>query len=195
MENLLSDYGIPPRFQDKSFDNFVPQNEDQKKKLDIIKNSKDGLLLLGSYGTGKTHLAVALLKERIKQGKHSNWRDGFFITSSELCQLISDNLAHRRTSEEWDNPKPVWEKIIETDFLVLDDLGTEQMTETRGDKLYYLINDRYLNNRITILTSNRSLDELGELIDEKIVSRILEMAKVIEIRGEDYRQKLARSGE
>ena len=91
----------------------------------------------------------------------------------------------------------------EADFLVLDDLDAERMTEWVGEQLFAIINHRYNEKLQTVITSNHSPDDIvehmatvnrdGDIVDDmqgkRIVSRIFGMCEVIRLGGEDYRTR------
>jgi DNA replication protein DnaC len=183
---------IPKKFLSKSLDTFSARETRQKDILLAAKsflqtfrgNTHDdpakGLLLIGKEGTGKTHVAVAVLKEVICKGftgLYWNVPELFL----ELRRLIngSSELAE---ADLFDEAKRV-------DLLVLDDLGAERTSEYVMDRLYVLINGRYQNDTATIITTNCTLDELRNQIGARIVSRICEMCVPVEFPREDYRIK------
>jgi DNA replication protein DnaC len=84
--------------------------------------------------------------------------------------------------------------LVECDLLVLDELGAGKTTPWVMDLLYYLVNTRYLENRLTIFTTNYSdfpkkagEESLTDRVSQRIRSRLWEMCGRIELRGRDYR--------
>jgi DNA replication protein DnaC len=73
--------------------------------------------------------------------------------------------------------------------LILDDLGAEKASEWVAETLYILIDDRYGNMKPTVFTSNYSPSELAERLGDRIVSRIMEMCRIIEIKTSDKRKE------
>jgi DNA replication protein DnaC len=71
--------------------------------------------------------------------------------------------------------------------LILDDLGTEKVSDWVLQSMYQIINARYVQMRQTVITSNHSLEELRSRIGDRIPSRIAEMCEVFELRGKDRR--------
>ena len=157
-----------------------------------------GLLFTGSNGIGKTHLAVAVLRDLAEARKLR----GQFWDFHELMREIrsSYNPEVRMTESE------VLEPIINTDLLVLDDLGAWKMTDWMNDTLFYILNQRYVNQRPSIITTNfedrdnseiRRLDQVGgdasdreylvERIGNRLRSRLMEMCVVIKMKGTDHR--------
>ncbi len=157
-----------------------------------------GLLFTGQNGVGKTHLAVAVLRELAETKKVR----GQFWDFHELMREIrsSYNPEVRMTETE------VLEPIIKTDLLLLDDLGAWKMTDWMNDTLFYILNQRYVHQRPSIITTNfedkdaseiRRLDQAGgdtegreflvERIGNRLRSRLMEMCVVVRMKGTDHR--------
>ena len=101
---------------------------------------------------------------------------------------LMENL--RRCLRESGDDFEILQALYNVDCLVLDDLGAEKATEWVAERLYLVINQRYLSNRMTVLTSNCNPEEIEERLGEqgkRITSRVLEMCKIIQLKGEDYR--------
>jgi DNA replication protein DnaC len=159
-----------------------------------------GLLIIGQIGTGKTHLAVGIIKELIlNQGIPC-----LFYDYRELLKEIQNSYNVTVQATELDVLRPVFE----TDVLVLDELGAVKPTEWVWDTVSLILNTRYNNNRTTIITTNfedqaaagtngpislaraaTRAETLGDRIGERMRSRLHEMCRVIKMEGEDFRQK------
>lgn len=158
-----------------------------------------GLLIIGKIGTGKTHLAVGILKELLNRGIPS-----LFYDYRELLKEIQNSYNTAVQTTELDVLRPVFE----TDVLVLDELGAVKPTEWVWDTVSLILNTRYNDNRTTIITTNfedhpaagvsGSLspvraaargETLGDRIGERMRSRLHEMCRVITLDGTDFRQK------
>ncbi len=135
------------------------------------------LLLYGGYGCGKTHLAAAIANALLKQG-----REVIFVT-------VPDLLDHLRAAYAPDSPTSYderFEQVRTTEVLVLDDLGTESATPWALEKLFQLLNHRYLAQAPTVITTNRELDSL----DPRLRSRLMDVSLVQSVRilAPDFRQ-------
>ena len=152
---------------------------------DENKEVGNGLYFCGDVGTGKTHLAVAVMIELIKKRRVP----GLFVTVPELL----DNLRGAyndpgRNLDEW------MDAVKNADFLVLDDLGAEKATEWVRERIFVLVNHRYREQLPTVFTSNIGPKDLAEQLGERTASRIIEMCDWIALDGDDYRETAVREG-
>jgi DNA replication protein DnaC len=157
-----------------------------------------GLLIIGQIGTGKTHLAVGIIKELILKSIPC-----LFYDYRELLKEIQNSYNATVQTTELDVLRPVFE----TDVLVLDELGAVKPTEWVWDTVSLILNTRYNNNRTTIITTNfedqaaagtngsisparaaTRAETLGDRIGERMRSRLHEMCRVIKMEGNDFRQ-------
>ena len=165
---------------------------------------KDGLLLIGPIGVGKTHLAVGIIKElMLQKGARC-----LFYDYRELLKEIQNSYNSSVQTTEMEVLRPVFE----TEVLVLDELGAVKPTEWVWDTVSHILNTRYNDKRTTIITTNyRDLppggveteqvgrytaasranreETLGDRIGERMRSRLHEMCRVVKIDGDDFRMK------
>jgi len=186
---------IPKRYQDKDFGNFIV-NKKYKHHL-ILKRLKDyinleeykngkGFFLVGNPGVGKTHLAVGLLKELFLK---KNIVGLFYDTRALLFKL-------RASFDGSESSREILEEVVNTPVLVLDDLGSERLSDWARDILHYIIINRYNDLKPLIITSNMELkskneDELEESLEERmgsaIASRLSEICEILPVKGKDMR--------
>lgn len=158
-----------------------------------------GLLIIGTIGTGKTHLAVGILKELIL----TRGIACLFYDYRELLKEIQNSYNATVQTTELDVLRPVFE----TDVLVLDELGAVKPSEWVWDTVSLILNTRYNDNRTTIITTNfddqpaagasgalsvRAAargETLGDRIGERMRSRLHEMCRIVTLEGSDFRQK------
>ena len=144
-------------------------------------NNPDGWLnLCGSYGVGKTHLAVAAAAERESRGD-----DVFFATAADLLDYLRAAFAPDSGIAHDD----LLDRIKNADVLVLDDMGAERSTPFAEDKLFQIINHRYEERLPTIITTSHFVEEVAAA-RPRIASRLQDRMAVheIPIEAPDYRQ-------
>ncbi len=203
---LLASARIPKRYEHCELSNFEfdgPHRALASARLAACKFVEDypidntGLLLIGSIGVGKTHLAVGIIKELIS----SKGIGCLFYDYRELLKQIQNSYNDSVRATELEVLRPVFD----TEVLVLDELGAVKPTEWVWDTVSLILNTRYNDNRTTIITTNfddkpaaafagprnASRDEtLGDRIGERMRSRLHEMCRIVRMEGADFRQTL-----
>jgi DNA replication protein DnaC len=178
-------------FKQMTFDSFNSSGrgngQDGNKTLEVAFNTAKNyahhlngwLLLMGSYGTGKTHLAAAIANEVVSLGIET-----LFLTVPDLLDWLRNSYGSSETTYE-----ERFEEIRNIRFLVLDDLGTQNTTPWAREKLYQIINHRYTHRLPTVLTTNLSLSQIDERVSSRLQDR--ELVITIQIDSADYRNPLA----
>ena len=151
-----------------------------------------GLFIFGKVGTGKTYNAYALVKYLLAKSLNAR-----IVNLPSLLNIIRASFSKQEVFDSNGDCESRFvknmsdiEKLINTHILVIDDIGAEKPSEWVAETLYYLINSRYENEKTTIFTSNLSLDELSDVIGDRIASRINEMCDIVEMDGDDKRFKI-----
>lgn len=175
--------GLPMKYATRSFEDYKV-TADNKEAVRLAKwfvsQPRDkGLYLYGGAGTGKTFLAALITREYVLQMKSAIFGD--------VPQLLND------LKKTFNDPSLSSEQILDRycrcKLLVLDDIGAGQITDWAVEIIYRIINSRYNDERLTVVTSNYDLDGLaqrlivrdrqGKVVDdfsaERIVSRLKEM--------------------
>ncbi|MBZ0281102.1 MAG: ATP-binding protein [Anaerolineae bacterium] len=177
-------------FADKTFYNFVV-DENKLKNLEYLslrsafnfaseyaQNPEGWLLLEGSYGCGKTHLAAAVGNYRLQQGDMV-----LFITVPDLLDHMRSSFAPN-SEASYDE---TFERIRNAPFLILDDLGTENASAWAREKMFQLFNHRYNKRLPTVVTTNLKLETLDPRIQSRLVD--VSLSKHCHIAAPDYRLK------
>ena len=192
-KRILSEYvwrsGLGPRFAERTFDNYIAETEWQKSAISITKefcqnmiekkNKGQGLLLSGSVGTGKTHLAAAAAMQLMGQGIETKY--------GTATQILSDIKAG------WSNDdNRIISKLSYVPLLVVDDLGKEYSKKVDGwswaqEQFFQVINNRYERYLPMIITTNHDMQQLSKVMGDAIVSRLVECCKGVRCTGDDYR--------
>ncbi|GIU82283.1 MAG: DNA replication protein DnaC [Acidobacteria bacterium] len=193
-ENLFERVRIPKRYSNCSFSNYQTLTESQKnafkRAYTLAQKYPDvekGLLFMGGVGTGKTHLAVSILKCLTERGFNC-----LFCEFGSLLREIQNSYNPATQSSEL----KVLEPVLEAEILVLDELGASKPTEWVKDTMSFIINTRYNDEKLTIFTTNyldERRDEREETLEDRIGarlrSRLYEMCQTIVVEGPDYRKK------
>lgn len=208
-QSLLEKANIPRRYKDCTLKNFEIHNDSHRDALKISKKfisnypvQEIGLLFIGPCGVGKTHLAIGILQELIQKKKVPC----YFYDFRELIRDIQNTYTPESSLTESDVLEPVFHK----DILVLDELGAKRTTAWVEDTVFYIINNRYNNKRLTLFTSNyldseeeedgrqpfykKGAETLVDRIGVRLRSRLYEMCKIVDMEGEDYRKVVKQAG-
>ena len=150
--------------------------EARRASEEFSNNLQGWLLLEGAYGCGKTHLAAAIANASVYRGVPT-----LFITVPDLLDSLRFAYGNPETTFE-----ARFEEIRNADLLVMDDFGTQNATAWAQEKLFQIINYRYINKLPTVITTNLILDE----IESRIRSRLQDSDFVQHIRifAPDYRR-------
>jgi DNA replication protein DnaC len=217
---------IPKRYEHCDFESYAPdltdgktwmpqhaQSMKQAKMLtqgfvrDYPGAAEKGLLLMGPSGVGKTHLAVAALKELIRRG-----HGGLFCDYRELLKEIQASYNPASESTEM----RILEPIRNVEILVLDDLGASKPSDWVRDIVGIVLNARYNENRTTVITTNyvdnpasegettkgpdgkwiraHREEKLEERISTRMRSRLYEMCRTVEVIAPDFRREKTQAG-
>ena len=216
---------IPRRYEHCTLDSYETDFKDATRSLKgahynarkfvdayPLETRGTGLLLTGSIGVGKTHLAVGILQALVAE----RGATGLFVDYRELLKQVQHSYNRQVSATELEILKPVFEAEV----LVLDELGASKPSEWVWDTVAHILNTRYNDRRTTIITTNYANagplgvgleigagtlaqaraasreESLGDRIGERMRSRLQEMCVVVEMHGVDFRQtvNLARFG-
>jgi DNA replication protein DnaC len=189
----LADANIPKRYQHCTLANFTAYNESLEQAVakatavaDGFPVSTRGLLLEGQPGVGKTHLAVAVLKQIIR----TSGARGLFYDTRDLLRVIRSTYEPSIHTTELEILRPV----MVADVLVLDDLGAEKTSDWVEETMNLIVNTRYNERRLTLFTTNyfdtpddTDPNSLLFRIGYRMRSRLSEMCEPVQIDGADYR--------
>ena len=206
VDRLIENARIPTRYVHCELQSFYLNEKLTTKTIEFAKLASEafvdeypsatpiGLLFMGPQGVGKTHLAVGIIKALMRRKAVPC----MFRAFPELLKEIQMSYSPISQSSELTLLAPV----LETDVLVLDELGAQTPSTWVKDTVSYILNYRYSENKVTIFTTNYLDNEdplstrkgvsysLRDRIGDQMRSRLYEMCKSIVIAGHDFRQNV-----
>lgn len=180
----------------KTFSTAVYEKADSKNKIGIacriikryLENFEEmekagmGLYLFSdTKGSGKTRMVASIANELMRDKN----RQVKFATSTAILKEIKNTWDRDNRQSE----SKLLDDLSNTTVLIIDDFGTEKVADWINDKFYHIINERYMNRRITMYTSNEPLEKLS--YDDRITSRIKEATYQIAFPEESVREHIS----
>lgn len=204
-DELLAAARIPPRYQHCTLENFdLPEGARELQLAHAAASAyardypaalpdrdRSGLLFFGSVGAGKTHLAVAIAQKLLERGIGC-----VFCDHRELLKRIQATFDPANPATEAGVVAP----LLDTEVLILDDLGVGRATEWALETLHYILNHRYSQRLATLVTTNledapasleRKEASLVQVVGERLRSRLYEMCVFVALHGPDFRRATA----
>jgi len=187
LKTAMDNAGIPPRFLHATFDNYEAVSEKQKTVLaqcreyaEKLSEASGALFLCGSVGTGKTHLACAVLIDHLKR-EHG----GQYISVMKMIREIRATYGKDSTESEQD----VIDRFAKKGLLVLDEVGVQLGTDSEKLLLFEVINGRYERMKPTILVSNLNVQDVTKYLGERTIDRLRENGgKVLGFAWDSHRK-------
>ncbi len=190
---MASDFGraaIPPRYQPRSLETYQVEGPGQKQALEVCQtyagNIKrtlaegQNLLLIGSEGTGKTHLACGVARRFLESG-----HTALYVRTAELISMVRETWRPDSKKTE----RRVIRELTEPDLLIIDEVGVQGKTENEQQILFNVINGRNEQMRPVILISNLDAEDIKKVLGARSYDRIRECCRVVQFNWQSWRGK------
>ncbi|MDO5559307.1 MAG: ATP-binding protein [Oscillospiraceae bacterium] len=148
-----------------------------KKYAETFSLKSPNILMAGKTGLGKTHLSLSIAEKLLQKG----WNVLYDSAINYLMQIEKEHFG--KTSDNTDT----LQILLDTDLLILDDLGSEYETSFYTSTIYNIINTRLNKSLPTIISTNLTPIELEKRYDQRIVSRLFTMYQYLKFTGKDVR--------
>lgn len=186
-EHLL-DACIPLRFRQSTLDSWVAGNDQAKARVwnvatgfveAFAENFDVGrcVMLLGKPGTGKTHLAAAMLQQVIRNFG-SQGLIGRYTTAGGIIRAVKDTFGSYGKTES-----QVYADLIAPHLLVIDEVGLQNGSDFERQTLFEVINGRYEQAKPTVVVSNLSIPQLRDALGDRAVDRLRDRGGLVEVFG------------
>ena len=196
IEKLRQQSLLGKMFKNARFENLDPNRDNDLMKIvnrtkryvenfDEIKKEGQGIFIFGDVGTGKSYLTACIGNELMDKG-HSV----LFTNFAAISKMIRKTYDYDSRESEAE----VMIKLTKVDLLIIDDLGTEKNLTANNsflqEKVFEVINNRYINKKSTIFTSNYSINDLyNRGVEERTLDRVSEMSTaILKVEGVSYRE-------
>ena len=143
----------------------------------------NNIIFYGPTGVGKTFMTHCIAKALLDTS-----HTVIYLTALQLFDILEKNKFGKNDMPEYSGQVSY---ILESELLIIDDLGTELANSFTSSQLYYLIEERHLNRKSVIISTNLSFKELRDRYSERIFSRFTGYYNFYMIAGDDIRIKIA----
>ena len=183
-QRLKERSNLGARFLHRTFANFDKRRDPTAfsschafaERDGLFEDRRNSLLILGGYGSGKTHLAASIANNLVDK------------SIPALFGTFSEHLEHIREEFDKDGHRQYLASMKTVPMLVIDDLGKEKKTEWSQQILFDVINYRYEHILPFVITTNMNEEELGNYVGGAIYSRMCEACTAVKTSGGDYRK-------
>lgn len=173
---------------DDNADNGISARETARQNMEFCKkyannfdSETQSILMYGGAGLGKTFLSTCIAKRVIDSGKNVIYQSAVSMFSYYMDYLFKRVPADRARED--------FERFKRCDLFIIDDLGAEATNASMSAFLFELLNDRVLNGRKTIISTNYTLNEIAATYSERIHSRMMQHFYLIHFDGKDLRAR------
>lgn len=198
LKNISANSNLTEHMRSQTFENFnfalfANQGENSAKTLKVMQvicdkasafannfdKTHENFLILGNAGTGKTYISSCIANRALERGKTVYYQSSF---------RLFDTFEKAKFSKgDTEDAEETVKYIYDVDLLIIDDLGTEFVTQFTSAAFFDIINSRIISGKSTIISSNLSFENLSEIYSQRITSRFLGDYNIMQTVGKDLR--------
>ena len=167
-------------YQGEDLERFKKNVTTAKNFIKTFDSDYHNLFFYGTVGTGKSFLSGCIAKELIEKGFSV-----IYFSAAGLFETLSRNMFDYKNTEEL---RSLHEDLYGCDLLIIDDLGTECINNATASMFFSLLNERHLNQKATIISTNLFLEDIQNRYSERIFSRIMNQYISLKFTGPDIRR-------
>ena len=167
-------------YQGEDLERFKKNVTTAKNFIKTFDSDYHNLFFYGTVGTGKSFLSGCIAKELIEKGFSV-----IYFSTAGLFETLSRNMFDYKNTEEL---RSLHEDLYGCDLLIIDDLGTECINNATASMFFSLLNERHLNQKATIISTNLFLEDIQNRYSERIFSRIMNQYISLKFTGPDIRR-------
>ena len=183
LNERLLDASIPDRFMGCTLSNWIAREPAQIQAHAACEGFVEAFeenfsvgrsaMLLGTVGTGKTHMGAAMLQAIVRKHAHDGLQ-GLYATAGSIIRDVKATFGNRGRTEA-----DVYADLIRPDLLVIDEDGVQHGTDFERQVLFEVINGRYEKIRPTIVVSNLGVTELRQCLGDRAVDRLRDKSGIV----------------
>jgi DNA replication protein DnaC len=187
LEAQLGATGVPARFLGRGFDGFKATTPEQLHALTVCRDFAEDfeahrrrgsvLILSGRPGTGKTHLATAMLRQILPANV------GLYLTAMGLIRAVRDTWRRDSARSE----SEVLDSLAKVPLLVLDEVGMQYGTDGEATVLFDVLDRRYRDMQPSVLLTNSDREGLRKCLGDRLADRLRETARLVPFEWDSYR--------
>lgn len=151
------------------------------KFVECFKKEYSNLLLMGKTGLGKTFLCNSVAKAVLDRGFTV-----IYLSAGRLFKTLQEEQFNNNDDTEFSS---FFDDVLSVDLLIIDDMGTEFPTVLTGSQLFNILNERIVNKRPTVISTNMMPEGIKELYSDRVLSRLTDSFEFLKLTGEDIRMK------
>ena len=186
LANKIKESGIPKNYREVSFESYKvdgyndPRSEVKRECQQFLQTDKKNLVILGTTGVGKTHLASAMIRESLERGKSAK-----YIKEGALLRLIKSTFGQKGKTEQ-----SIIDEFAGYDLLVIDEIGLSPWSEYNSQAITDIIDDRSNNGGKTVYLGNLDAETFKQHFNDQCLSRINSRKIILGLNTDDYRRSL-----